>query len=154
VALPRLAQGARRALPISMAVVGATGLAAVGACLVAADFAVRVASGGVDKYADLADEIWLFAAAGAGWALVNLLLTARIAAGARWIAAPLWIAAVVEALAVFAWRPYSLTHTAMVALGTSLASVVVAIVLNRRAAPAARVTVPAEPAREPAGRPE
>jgi hypothetical protein len=130
VALPRLAQGARRALRISVLVVGATGLLAVGACVVAGGLAVGVAGKG--EYAGLADRAWLFAAAGAGWALANLMLTARIAAGARWIAAPLWAAAVVEALVVLAWRPHTLTHTVVVAVGTALASVVVAFALSRR----------------------
>ena len=130
VALPRLAKGQRRALLISALVVGVTGLLAVGACVVDGGLAVQVA--GKHAYAGLADQVWLFAAAGAGWALVNLLLTARIAAGARWIASPLWAAAAVEALVVLAWRPYSLTHTAVAALGTAAASVLVALVLARR----------------------
>jgi hypothetical protein len=148
VALPRLAQGQSRALLISVLVVGTTGLIAVGATLVAGDLAVRVA--GKSEYAGLADQVWLFAAAGAAWALVNLLLTARIAAGARWVAAPLWAAAAAETVAVLAWRPYSLTHTASVALGTALASVLVAAVLTRRSG-ARSLTPLSEPATAPAG---
>lgn len=157
VALPRLAKGQRRALLISFGVVGGTGLLAIGACVVAGGLAVGVAGKG--DYAGLADEVWLFAAAGAGWALVNLLLTARIAAGARWIAAPLWVAAAVEALAVLAWRPYSLTHTAVIALGTAVASVLVGVVLARRGpvrrpTPTNAVSSPSVPATAPVGRPE
>ncbi|TQS41502.1 polysaccharide biosynthesis protein [Cryptosporangium phraense] len=129
VALPRLAQGHRRALPLSMLVVGFVGLVAVGACVVFGGFAVSVAGKG--SYSGLADEAWLFAAAGAGWALVNLLLTARIAGGSRWVASPLWAAGVVEVGAVLAWRPYSLTHTAVVAVGIAVGSVLVAGVLAR-----------------------
>jgi len=133
VALPRLAQGQRRALVVSVLVVGVTGLVGVVATVVAGDLAVRLAGKGA--YAGLADEVWLFAAAGAGWALVNLFLTARIAAGSRWVAAPLWIAAALEALGVLAWRPYSLTHTAVVALLTAAGSVLVALVLLRAPTP-------------------
>ncbi|GAA0219474.1 polysaccharide biosynthesis protein [Cryptosporangium japonicum] len=140
VALPRLAQGQRRALVVGALVVGTTGLIGVLATLVAGDLAVSVAGKG--DYAGLADEAWLFAAAGAGWALVNLFLTARIAAGSRWVAAPLWGAALVEALGVLAWRPYSLTHTATVALLTAAGSVVVALLLTRsRTGAAPRVPV-------------
>lgn len=140
VALPRLAQGQRRALLVGALVVGTTGLVGVLATLIAGDLAVRVAGKG--DYAGLADEAWLFAAAGAGWALVNLFLTARIAAGSRWVAAPLWVAALVEALAVLAWRPYSLTHTATVALVTAAGSVLVGLVLLRsRSSEAPRVRV-------------
>ncbi|SHM38950.1 oligosaccharide flippase family protein [Cryptosporangium aurantiacum] len=142
VALPRLAQGQRRALLVSGLVVATTGLIGVLATVVAGDLAVRVAGKG--EYAGLADEVWLFAAAGAGWALVNLFLTARIAAGYRWVAAPLWAAAAVEAVAVLTWRPYSLTHTAVVALATAVGSVLVAVVLLRVGSAAAhRVAEPA-----------
>ncbi|MFG1923826.1 oligosaccharide flippase family protein [Cryptosporangium sp. NPDC048952] len=142
VALPRLAQGQRRALLVGALVVGTTGLIGVLATVFAGDLAVRVAGKG--DYAGLADEAWLFAAAGAGWALVNLFLTARIAAGSRWVAAPLWAAALVETLGVLAWRPYSLTHTATVALVTASLSVVVALLLTRsRQGTTPRVPVPA-----------
>ncbi|GAA3389793.1 polysaccharide biosynthesis protein [Cryptosporangium minutisporangium] len=142
VALPRLAQGQRRALLVSTVVVGAAGLIGVLATVVAGDLAVRVAGKG--EYAGLADDVWLFAAAGAGWALVNLFLTARIAAGSRWVAAPLWAAAAFEAVAVLAWRPYSLTHTAVIALVTAMGSVLVAVLLLRSGSSSPR------PAPEPA----
>ncbi|MFI5957095.1 polysaccharide biosynthesis protein [Cryptosporangium sp. NPDC051539] len=134
VALPRLAQGHRRALPLSMLVVGFVGLVAVGACALFGSLAVAVAGKG--EYAGLAGEVWLFAAAGAGWALVNLLLTARIAGGSRWIASPLWAAALLEVGAVLAWRPYSLTHTAVVAVAAAWGSVLVAALLARSRATA------------------
>jgi O-antigen/teichoic acid export membrane protein len=129
VALPRLARGHPRALVISAAIISVTGIATVGGTALLSGFIIRVIA--KDSYDGLSGELWLFAATGAAWALVNLLLTARIAARARWVAAPLWIAVGLEAALVLGGHPHSLLRTVGVALTVALLSVVVAVALHR-----------------------
>jgi hypothetical protein len=90
-ALPRLAQGSRRALAVSLGLVGACGAALVAASVVAGGLAFRLA-GGAD-YVALGRYAPVFAVTGALYALVFVLVNARVAAGARWPSAPLWLAA-------------------------------------------------------------
>ncbi len=89
-ALPRLAQGSRRALLVSVGLIAGCGAALVGAAAVAGGLAVQLAGGAA--YASLTSYAAGFAAVGALYALVFVLVNAEIAAGVRWPAAVLWVA--------------------------------------------------------------
>jgi len=89
-ALPRLAQGSRRALTIAVGLVAGCGLLLVAASALAGGLAFRLAGG--SDYVGLGRYAPVFAATGALYALVFVLVNARVAAGARWPAAPLWAA--------------------------------------------------------------
>ncbi|SCE77731.1 hypothetical protein GA0074696_0791 [Micromonospora purpureochromogenes] len=89
-ALPRLAQGDRRARALGLAVILACGAVLVGAAALGGELAFRLA-GGAD-YLHLAGEAPLFAATGALYAVVFMLVNDRVASGARFPAAPLWVA--------------------------------------------------------------
>ncbi|MFG2011847.1 polysaccharide biosynthesis protein [Micromonospora sp. NPDC048868] len=89
-ALPRLAAGSGRARTVALAVVGACGAGLVGASALAGGLAFRLAGGG--DYAQLGEHAPYFAATGSLYALVFVLVNAKIAAGTRWPSAPLWAA--------------------------------------------------------------
>ncbi|TCB98860.1 polysaccharide biosynthesis protein [Micromonospora zingiberis] len=88
--LPRLARGDRRARLVALALIMACGTVLVAAATVGGELAFRLA-GGAD-YLHLADTAPLFAATGALYAVVFILVNDRVATGARWPAAPLWVA--------------------------------------------------------------
>jgi hypothetical protein len=92
-ALPRLAQGSRRALLIAVGLVAGCGALLVAASALAGGLAFSLA-GGAD-YTGLGRYAPVFATTGALYALVFVLVNAQVAAGARWPSAPLWAAAVV-----------------------------------------------------------
>ena len=89
-ALPRLARGSRRTLRLALAAVGACGAALVLASAVAGGLAMRLAGG--PDYPRLGGYAAGFAAVGALYAVVFVLVNAEIAARVRWPALPLWAA--------------------------------------------------------------
>ncbi|MGW1447754.1 lipopolysaccharide biosynthesis protein [Micromonospora sp. NPDC002411] len=95
-ALPRLAVGDRRLRTTMLAIIGACGAVLVVASALAGGFAFRLAGG--EDYAQLGKYAPFFAATGALYALVFAVVNAKIAAGARWPSAPLWVAAGVLAV--------------------------------------------------------
>lgn len=88
--LPRLAWGDRRARALALALIVACGAVLVTAATLAGGLAFRLV-GGAD-YLHLAGAAPLFAATGALYAVVFMLVNDRVATGARWPAAPLWVA--------------------------------------------------------------
>ncbi|MCO8273964.1 polysaccharide biosynthesis protein [Actinoplanes sp. TRM 88003] len=92
-ALPKLAQGSRRALLIAVGLVTGCGAVLVAASALAGGLAFRLA-GGAD-YTELGRYAPVFATTGALYALVFVLVNAQVAAGGRWPSAPLWAATAV-----------------------------------------------------------
>ncbi|WP_410814774.1 polysaccharide biosynthesis protein [Micromonospora sp. 067-2] len=88
--LPRLAWGDRRARALALGLILACGALLVAASAVAGELAFRLVGG--SDYLHLAGEAPLFAATGALYAVVFMLANDRVATGARWPAAPLWVA--------------------------------------------------------------
>ena len=80
-ALPRLAQGSRRALLVAVGLVAACGALLVTASAVAGDLAVRLAGGG--GYAGLSPYAAAFAGVGALYAIAFVLVNQELAAAAR-----------------------------------------------------------------------
>jgi hypothetical protein len=115
--LPRLAKGDRRARALGMAMIAACGAFLVAASAVAGELAFRLA-GGAD-YLHLAGQAPLFAATGALYAVVFMLVNDRVATGARWPAAPLWVAAVGLAGAARLIAPHTVTGVLTCALVTA-----------------------------------
>lgn len=87
-ALPRLAHGSRRALLVAVGLVTASGTVLVTASALAGGLAFGAAGG--PGYAHLGRYAPVFAATGAVYALVYVLVNARVADGAKWPSAPLW----------------------------------------------------------------
>ncbi|HEX5542984.1 MAG TPA: polysaccharide biosynthesis protein [Micromonospora sp.] len=121
-ALPRLARGDRRIRATALALTAGCGVVLVAASALAGGLAFRLA-GGAD-YAHLGGSAPVFAATGALYALVFVLLNARVAAGVRRPSAPLWFAA--AGLAVAAWSvvPHSYSGVMWSALVTAAVATV------------------------------
>ncbi|WP_328467856.1 polysaccharide biosynthesis protein [Actinoplanes sp. NBC_00393] len=115
-ALPRLAQGSRRALIIAVGLVAGSGTLLVAASALAGGLAFRFAGG--DGYVDLGRYAPVFALTGALYALVFVLVNAQVAAGAKWPSAPLWVSTAV--LVVVAWlAPHTFPVIMWCAAGTA-----------------------------------
>ena len=116
-ALPRLARGSRRALAIALGLVTGCGAVLVAASALAGGLAFRLAGG--PGYAELGRYAPMFAATGALYALVFVLVNAQVAAGARWPSAPLWVATV-ALVALCEWLvPATLPAIMWSAVGTA-----------------------------------
>ncbi|WP_320064538.1 polysaccharide biosynthesis protein [Micromonospora sp. RTGN7] len=129
-ALPRLAQGNRRALMIALGLVAGCGALLVAASALAGGLAFRLA-GGTD-YVGLGRYAPVFAATGALYALVFVLVNAQVAAGARWPSAPLW-AATVGLIVVAEWVvPHTFTAILWCAVGTAVVALALTALATRR----------------------
>ncbi|MFC4146840.1 polysaccharide biosynthesis protein [Micromonospora mangrovi] len=133
-ALPRLARGDRRSRTVALAVTGACGALLVLASALGGGLAFRLAGG--PDYVRLGAHAPAFAAIGALYAVVFVLLNAQVAAGARWPAAPLWVATVALVLVAGFVAPHTFTGLLWSALGTAVAVLAAMAVTSRRRLPA------------------
>ncbi|NJP34969.1 polysaccharide biosynthesis protein [Micromonospora sp. HSS6-12] len=117
-ALPRLARGDRRSRTVALALTGACGLLLVLASASAGGLAFRLAGG--PDYTHLGGYAPLFAAVGALYAVVFVLLNAAVAAGVRWPAAPLWAGSVVLVVTALSIAPRTVAGLLWCALGTAV----------------------------------
>lgn len=131
--LPRLARGDRRARTVAVALVAACGVVLVAGTAVASDLAVRLAGG--PGYPTLAGYAPLFTAAGALYAVVFVLTNARVAAGVRLPAAPLWIATAVLVVVTRFVAPHTLGGILTCAVATAAATTLALAWLGRRRTP-------------------
>jgi hypothetical protein len=116
-ALPRLAQGSRRALLIAAGLVAGCGAVLVTASALAGGLAFRLAGG--SGYTELGRYAPVFALTGALYAVLFVLVNAQVAAGARWPSAPLW-AATATLVAAAEWVvPHSFAAIMWCAAGTA-----------------------------------
>ena len=129
-ALPRLARGDRRSRTVALTVTGACGLLLVLASALAGGFAFRLAGGAA--YARLGGHAPVFAAVGALYALVFVLLNAQVAAGARWPAAPLWAATGGLVVVAVLLAPHTYTGLLWSAFGTAVVALIGMGLVSRR----------------------
>ncbi|MEU5906197.1 polysaccharide biosynthesis protein [Micromonospora sp. NPDC047527] len=124
-ALPRLAVGDNRVRTVVLAIVAGCGAVLVAASALAGGFAFRLVGG--EDYASLGEYAPFFAATGALYALVFAAVNAKIAAGARWPSAPLWVAAGVLAILTMAVAPRTFQGIMWCALATAAATALVMV---------------------------
>jgi hypothetical protein len=122
-ALPRLAQGNTRTLRLALALVGACGVVLVAAATAAGGLAFRLAGG--PGYADLGRYAPVFAATGALYGLVFVLINAQVAAGAPWPSAPLWIVTAGFVTVTWLVLPHTLAGIAFGSLGAAAVALTV-----------------------------
>lgn len=130
VALPRLAQGSRRALVVAVALVAASGALLVAASAMAGGLAFRLAGGA--NYVALGRYAPVFALTGALYALVFLVVNTQVAAGARWPSAPLWIACVALVVTAEWVVPHTFTAIMWCAVTTAATSLALSALALRR----------------------
>ncbi|MGQ5259122.1 polysaccharide biosynthesis protein [Micromonospora sp. ZYX-F-536] len=124
-ALPRLAVGEGRVRTVLLAIVGACGALLVAASALAGGFAFRLVGG--EDYASLGEYAPFFAATGALYALVFAVVNAKIAAGARWPSAPLWVAAGVLGVLTMFIAPRTFQGIMWCALATAASTALVMV---------------------------
>lgn len=133
----------RRAVYVATALTAIVGLVITSFSFLFGDFVIRVL-GGV-QYPDLGSEAWLFALEGSAFALVQVLLYARLATQDRSAVISVWVALVVLVGVVTIWRHDSVVEIVTTVVAVSLALTVVGLVMDRRkSAPA--VPIPVESA--------
>lgn len=130
VALPRLARGDRRARGVALALVAGCGALLVLASVLAGGLAFRLAGG--PDYVPLGRYAPYFAAVGALYALVYVMVNAQVAAGARRPAAPLWITTVGLLGWLLVTRPESILAVVAAALvAAAFATAATAVAMRR-----------------------
>jgi len=125
-ALPRLAQGSRRALRTALLLVAASGAVLVATSALAGGFAFALAGG--DDYTHLGRYAPVFAATGALYALVFVLVNDRVAAATRWASAPVWAACVALLVVAEFIAPHTLAGVMWSALGAAAVALVLSAV--------------------------
>ena len=127
------------------AVYVATGLTAIVGLFITAfsfafgNFVIRVL-GGV-QYPNLGSEAWLFALEGSAFALVQVLLYARLATQDRSAVLAVWVGLVVLVVVVSTWRHNSVAEIVTTVVAVSLALTVAGLIMDRRQAPAMAIPV-------------
>jgi len=116
-ALPRLARGSRRTLYTAVGLVAGCGALLAAASALAGGLAFRLAGG--PDYVDLGRYAPVFAATGALYAVLFVLVNAQVAAGARWPSAPLWVATAALVVAAEWLVPHTFTAILWCAAGTA-----------------------------------
>lgn len=143
VLFPKMTGGnTRRAVYVATGLTAVVGVAITGFSLLFGSFVARVLGGA--QYTDLGNEIWLFALEGSAFALVQVLLYARLAAQDRSAVLAVWAALVVLVGVVILWRHESLAQIVTTVVVVSLGLTVAGLVMDRRNSVA--VTVPIESA--------
>ncbi len=143
VLFPKMTSGTNR-----RAVYVATGLTAVvGLCITAfslafGDLVVRILGG--KQYTELGSEMWLFALEGSAFALVQVLLYARLATQDRTAVLAVWAALIVLVTIVVGWRHDSLSEIVTTVVGVALVLTAAGLVMDQRQGP--NVPIPIESA--------
>ena len=130
-ALPRLAVGDNRVRTVVLAIVAGCGVVLVAASALAGGFAFRLVGG--EDYTSLGRYAPFFAATGALYALIFAAVNAKIAAGARWPSAPLWVAAAVLAVLTTTVAPRTFQGILWCALATAAGTALVMVFSPPRA---------------------
>lgn len=124
------AEESRRTVYIATGLTAIVGtIITVGAFLLG-DLVARILGG--QQYVSMGDVIWLFALEGSAFALVQVLLYARLAAQDRRAVFAVWIALITLVTVVATWRNDSVTDIVTTVVAVSLALTVVGLFLDRR----------------------
>ena len=140
------AEDSRRTVYIATGLTAVVGATITAAAFLLGDLVVRILGG--EQYVSMGDVIWLFALEGSAFALVQVLLYARLAAQDRRAVIAVWIALITLVVIVATWRNGSVTEIVTTVVAVSLALTVVGLFLDRRSADKRNndITVPIESA--------
>lgn len=133
VLFPKMSGGdSHRALYIATALTAMVGVVITLASVFAGDMIISILGG--SQYTDLGGEAWLFALEGSAFALVQVLLYARLAAQDRRAVLAVWGALAVLAVIVVGWRHNSVAEIVTSVVAVSLGLTVVGFILDRKQA--------------------
>ena len=133
VLFPKMSGGdSHRALYIATALTAMVGVVITLASVFAGDMIISILGG--SQYTDLGGEVWLFALEGSAFALVQVLLYARLAAQDRRAVLAVWGALAVLAVIVVGWRHNSVAEIVTSVVAVSLGLTVVGFILDRKQA--------------------
>ncbi len=136
------AGGHRRAVYVATGLTALVGLGITVFSLLFGDLVVRILGG--TQYTELGSEVWLFALEGSAFALVQVLLYARLATQDRKAVLAVWAALIVLVVAVVGWRHNTLAEIVTTVVAVSLVLTVAGLVMDRRQGPS--IPVPIESA--------
>ena len=143
VLFPKMSSGdSGRAVYLATGLTATLGLIITFVSVVAGDLVIAVLGG--SQYEELGSEAWLFALEGSAFALVQVLLYARLAAQDRRAVLAVWGALVVLVTVVALWRHDTVAEIVTTVVAVSLVLTVVGLLLDRRQP--ARVDFPIEAA--------
>lgn len=145
VLFPKMTSGdSRRAVFLATGLTALVGLVVIMTSLFFGNIVIRILGG--PEYVDLlGSRAWLFALEGSAFALVQVLLYARLAAQDKRAVVTVWIALAVLIVTVSFWRNNSVEQIVTTVVFVSLALTIVGLFLDRRSVPS-RPVVPIEAA--------
>lgn len=144
VLFPKMTNGDnRRAVYIATALTAVVGIFITTFSFFFGDFVIGVLGG--KQYAELGSEAWLFALEGSAFALVQVLLYARLAAQDRRAVVMVWVALVALVTAVVFFFHDTVAQIVITVVVVSLALTIVGLFLDRRSVPK-DVSIPMEAA--------
>ena len=143
VLFPKMSSGnSSRTVYLATGLTAILGLIITTVSVIAGDLVIAVLGG--SQYKDLGSEAWLFALEGSAFALVQVLLYARLAAQDRRAVLAVWGALVVLVTVVAVWRHDTVAEIVTTVVAVSLVLTVVGLLLDRRQS--AKVDFPIEAA--------
>jgi O-antigen/teichoic acid export membrane protein len=126
------AEASRRTVYIATGLTAVVGAVITTGAFMLGDLVVRILGG--EQYLSMGSLIWLFALEGSAFALVQVLLYARLAAQDRKAVIAVWVALATLVIVVATWRNDSVTEIVTTVVAVSLALTVVGLFLDRRSA--------------------
>lgn len=131
VLFPKMTAGdSRRAVYLATGMTAAIGFVITTFSLLFGSLVIGILGGA--QYKELGGEAWLFALEGSAFALVQVLLYARLAAQDRKAVASVWIALVILVGTVSLWRNDSVAQIVTTVVAVSLVLTVVGLFMDRR----------------------
>lgn len=133
VLFPKMTAGkSRRTVYIATGLTAIVGVCITGFSLLFGNLVIRVLGGAQYVALGLGTDAWLFALEGSAFALVQVLLYARLAAHDRRAAVSVWVALVIQVLVIALWRHADLVQIVSTVVMVSLALTAYGLILDWR----------------------
>ena len=143
VLFPKMTAGrSNRTVYLATGLTAVVGLVITGFSYFFGDLVIRILGGA--QYTELGSEAWLFALEGSAFALVQVLLYARLATQDRRAVIAVWAALVALVAIVSLWRHDTVAEIVTTVVAVSLVLTVVGLIMDRRQSPS--VPIPVESA--------
>lgn len=143
VLFPKMTAGrSNRTVYLATGLTAIVGLCITGFSFLFGDLVIRILGGA--QYTELGSEAWLFALEGSAFALVQVLLYARLATQDRKAVIAVWVALIAQVAIISLWRHDTLVEIVTTVVAVSLVLTVVGLIMDRRQSPS--VPIPMESA--------